>query len=247
MKLMYLDQEAIDEIKMNFSQYKKHFSDKTNEWFIKHFSSKGWLKESKLVFDDLNMDYNDDYGISDEKNVQIVYEAFKELSPVHASDERIWAALLFGPLWDYVQYRRKEELESGNERDILNTFFFMRGTKRSCFMNCVSRLWWTGFLLYDKENKQNHYEMVNLICESAFASNIILLSSNNFASNKNVILGMLECINDRRLTGEKIGRYHYVEVNKYLNCLGGTILLDTLTRQEVKSIVKSILDKREVA
>ena len=38
MRLMYLDQAAIDDIKMNFSTYKNHFSDETNEWFLEKFS-----------------------------------------------------------------------------------------------------------------------------------------------------------------------------------------------------------------
>lgn len=87
--------------------------------------------------------------------------------------------MLFSQFWKYVKYRRNSELNSGVEKDILNTFFFRHGTKRSCFVNCMSRLWWTGYLLYDKDSV-NYYKAVDLICESAYASNIILLSSNNF-------------------------------------------------------------------
>jgi hypothetical protein len=109
-------------------------------------------------------------------------------------------------------------------------------------MNCLSRLWWTGFLLYDKDNA-DHYGAVNLICDSAYASNILLFSSNNFASNKNIALGVLDCIAERKRNGEKINRYHYVEANKYLNCVGGITLLDTLTREETKELVNARFDK----
>lgn len=34
MQLMYLSQEAINDIKMNFKKYKSHFNDDTNEWFM---------------------------------------------------------------------------------------------------------------------------------------------------------------------------------------------------------------------
>lgn len=242
MKLMYLSQDAIDDIKLNFEDYKKHFTDLSNDWFMKIFKRKGWIHESKIECADLKMCCEADFNISDRKNVEIVYEALKELTPVQAADERLWAGVLFCQLWDYVKYRRGKELKSEDEKDILNSFFFMRGTKRSCFMNCLSRLWWTGYLLYDGKS-QNPYAAVDMICESAYASNIILLSSNNFISNKELALGLLDCMIERKSNGEKIDRYHYVEANKYLNCIGGISLLDTMTREETKVIVNKRLDK----
>ena len=242
MRLMYLSQEAIDDIKINFNKYKSHFTDGTNEWFLKYFERNGWIHESKIQCADFTMDYNPDMNVSDRKNVEIIYEAMKDLSPANASDERLWSGILFGQLWDFVQYRRADALASGDEREILNSFLFMRGTKRSCFMNCLSRLWWTGYLLYDKSNA-DHYAAIDLMCETAYASNIILFSSNNFVSNKDIALGVLDCIAERKAKGEKIGRYHFVEANKYLNCIGGVSLLDTITRKEAKNLVHARLDK----
>lgn len=43
MRLLYLDQSAIDDLKMNYSIYKNHFFDETNEWFLKKFNEKGWI------------------------------------------------------------------------------------------------------------------------------------------------------------------------------------------------------------
>lgn len=242
MRLMYLDKKAIDDLKINFSTYKNHFTDETNEWFVKHFDENGWLHESKIQCKDYELNYDDDYNVSDRKNVEIVYEAMKDLSPANALDERLWAGILFSQLWKYVKYRRKEELNSDDYRVVLNSFLFMRGTKRSCFINCLSRLWWAGYLLYDK-NSINHYVAVDLITESAFSSNVMLLSSSNFMSNKDLALGVMDCIAERKSKGEKIRRYHFVEANKYLNCIGGVTLLDTMTREEAKAIVGSRLDK----
>ena len=242
MRLMYLSQEAIDDIKINYGKYKKHFLDETNEWFMKLFIKNGWVHESKIQCAEITLNKDEDYNVSDRKNIEILYDALMDLSPAIASDERLWAGMLFCHFWDYVKYRRASEINGGDERDVLNSFFFMRGTKRSCFMNCLSRLWWTGFLLYD-EKSPNHYNAVDLICESAYASNILLLSSNNFIANKNLALGLLDCIENRKIKGDKIGRYHFVESNKYLNCIGGATLLDTLTREEARNLVNKRLDK----
>ena len=242
MKLMYLDQAGINDLKLNYSSYKTHFTDETNDWFIKRFRENGWLKESKIQCNEFELNYDDDYNISDRKNIEIVYEALKDLKPANALDERLWAGMLFGQFWDYVKYRRNNELRSGDEREVLNSFVFMRGTKRSCFINCLSRLWWTGYLLYDKTNP-NHYAAIDMISSRAFSSNIILFSSNNFVSNKELALGVMDCIIEREAKGDKIGRYHYVEANKYLNCRGGVMILDTMSREEAKNLANSRLDK----
>lgn len=242
MKLLYLDKEAIDDLKMNFPLYKNHFTDETNNWFMDRFKENDWIHESKIQCDELELNYDEDYNKSDRKNVEVIYEALKNLNPVNASDERLWAGVLFGQLWTFVRYRRAAELSSGDEREILNSFLFMRGRKRSCFINCLSRLWWAGYLLYDSEN-DCHYAPVDLISASAFPSNVLLLLSNNFMANKELALGVLDCISERKQKGEKIGRYHFIEADKYLNCIGGVTLLDAMSREEIKKIVGSRLDK----
>lgn len=242
MVLSYLSQDAIDDIKINYGKYKKHFQDESNEWFIERFKNNDWIHESKIQCGDIRMNMDENFNISDRKNVEIIYDALRDLSPALASDERLWAGLLFNQFWNYVKYRRKEEIENGSERDVLNSFLFMRGTKRSCFMNCLSRLWWTGYLLYDQSTTE-HYKAVDLITETAYSSNIILLSSNNFVSNKNLALGVLDCISKRKQMGEKIGRYHFVEVNKYINCVGGAALLDTMSREEARNLANKRLNK----
>ncbi len=246
MKLMYLSQDAIDDIKLNFNKYKPHFLDATNEWFMRLFREKGWINESKIECNNFVLDYSANTNISDRKNVEIIYDAMRNLSPSNALDERLWAGILFGQLWDFVKYRRGEELVSGDERKVLNSFFFMRSIKRSCFMNCLSRLWWTGFLLYDTDNP-NHYAAADLICENAYASTILLFSSNNFVSNKELALGVLDCLTDIKANGTALKRDHFVQANKYLNCLGGAVLLDTMSRSEAKQIVTEYLRKLRIA
>ncbi len=240
MNLMYLSQEAIDDIKMNYDFYKSHFTDKTNQWFMDYFKKKDWIHESKFTCKDLNLAMDENVNNSDTKNVRIVYEAMKDLSPSIALDERIWAGMIFAQLWDYVQYRRGDKIKSGRELDVLNSFLFMRGKKRSCFINCLSRLWWTGFLLYDDKSK-NHYWAVDLITENAFPSYILLISSNNFAANKEVILGILTCISEMKNKGEIIKREHFIYTNKCFNCAGSVTLLDTMTREESKEMAHDFL------
>lgn len=242
MVLQYLAQEGIDDIKINFSKYKRHFSDQSNQWFIKTFQENGWWKDLKFQCEDLRLDQNEDYNISDRRNIEILYTGWRDLSPALAADERVWAGALFGPFWNYVKYRRAAEISSGDEQAIKNSFFFMRSTKRSCFMNCLSRLWWTGHLIYDAKAK-NHFRAADLLCDGAYASTILLFSSSNFTANKDVALGVLDRLAIRKSLGDEIGRYHYVEVNRYLNSIGSVTLLDTLTRDEASQLTGKTLDR----
>lgn len=245
MKLMYLSRDAIDDIKYNFKKYKSHFMDDTNEWFMRYFQEKDWIHESKIECENFVLDYSLDKNVSDRKNIEILHDALKNLTPSNALDERLWAGMLFGQLWAFVKYRRAEELASGEEQKILNSFFFMRGTKRSCFINCLSRLWWTGFLLYDLKS-ENRYAAIDLICENAYPSTILLFASNNFVSNKELALGIIDCLRDLKASGHQIKRAHFVQATKYLNCLGGVVLLDTITREEVKDIIAKHLNKLQL-
>ena len=240
--LQYLSQEAINDIKLNFSKYKKHFKDETNEWFLNEFNKHGWLKDSKIQCDDIELSYDEDYNVSDRKNVEILYSAMRNLSPSLAIDERLWAGLLFGKLWKFTKYRRAQELASGDEQDIKNTFFFMRGTKRSCFVNFCARLWWAGYLLCEPLS-EDHAAELDLVCGKAFASNMVLLSSSNMTSNPTVVHGVLDCLLYRKEHGDNIERYHFVNALKYLNSLGGVMLLDTLSREEIAELANKQLNK----
>ena len=55
-KLIYLSQEAVDNIKIDFRKYRKHFKDETNEWFVQHFEKNGWMQESKIQCDEFSLD-----------------------------------------------------------------------------------------------------------------------------------------------------------------------------------------------
>lgn len=73
MVLSYLSQDAIDDIKINYGKYKKHFQDESNEWFIERFKNNDWIHESKIQCSDIRMNMDENFNISDRKNVEIIY------------------------------------------------------------------------------------------------------------------------------------------------------------------------------
>lgn len=242
-RLQYITEDALDELRTEFDTFKEHYQDNTNEWFLNHLNITNGLQDSGIECDNFieELSYAEDYKISDLENVKKIYSALKKLDPSTASDERLWVGLAHSQLWDYVKYRRKNEIESYDDNKIKNSFFFTRSNKRSLFINCISRLWWTGFLTYDSD-AENPYHLTEVICNNAFASTILLVSSNNFIANKKVTKGYLMSLKEREAMEGKIGRYHFVKAAKYLNNLGSATLLDSLEELEIKEIVDEFLN-----
>lgn len=243
MKLEYMKREVLNDLKINYSCYEKHYLEADREWFQRYFQTNNGLKDSRIECEDFVLDMNPDYNVSDLKNVAILYSALKNLSVSDASDERLWAGVAHGQLWDYVRYRRKEKIASGNEREVKTSYFYMRGIKRSSYIHCISRLWWAGYLTYDS-SRSNPFELTEILCKKAFASNIVIFSSSNLTANKELSLGILSAIKRREDKGENIKREHFVESTKYLNSMGAVTILDFLNRADVEVIIEELFNKK---
>lgn len=246
-KINYLTTEAIDYLKLHLAHdLKGHLLDEEPTFFIKLLKEKNRIKESKYEISD-NLDslnFNSDYNISDSINLRVVHECLGNLPPTVAADGRIWAGLSFTDFWGFIQYRRHESLTNGDELAINSSFILMRGKRRSLYINCLSRLWWTAFLLYDKKNLNNPYELCDFFTSHSFPSRIMLLSSRNFVSNGEVAKGIVQCLYDRSKEGKTYARKQFEEVLKYLNNIGGVSLIDALSREDIYEISKRLLDEK---
>jgi hypothetical protein len=200
MQLEFITRECLDDLKANFKTYKKHYVDDNEKWFSQYFENMNGIKKSKYSCDSLELDLDDDFNVSDLKNIKILHSALIDLPLEIASDERLWSGLAHGAFREYVRYRRKEDIESLDDQKIKNSFFFTRGIKRSNHIHCISRLWWAGNLTYNKLS-DNPYELTELLFKTGFASTLILLSSRNYTANKKVVTGLLKAIQDFEADG----------------------------------------------
>lgn len=243
-KINYLTNEAIDYLKVHLAHdLKGHLLDDEPTFFIKLFKENGWIKESKYEIAD-NIDclsFDPDFNISDPINLRVIHESLRDLPPTVAADGRIWTGLSFTDFWSYIQYRRHDDLTDGDELAINSSYILMRGKRRSLYINCLSRLWWTAFLLYDNNNLENPYELCDFFASQSFPSRIMLLSSRNFVSNGEIAKGIVQCLFNRSKEGKTHTRKQFEEVLKYLNNIGGVSLIDALSREEIYEVSKRIL------
>lgn len=209
------------------------------------------LTEYAKDFPEFTMDKDENFNASDLKNIRIVYDALKELPLSVACDAHLWTGLAHTSPWDYVWYRQHEEIEKAKtakakKEKIQKAFFCVgNGKRRSLFVNCLSRLWWTGYLVYD-ENRKNPYELTETLMYGqkgySFASQIVLLSSRNFISNKHLFHGILQAILDFKRAGNEVNRVVFETVLSYFNNISAATVLDFLPEEEVRQMAKERLD-----
>ncbi|MDM5332130.1 DUF6339 family protein [Ureibacillus composti] len=243
MKLKFLSEDTLQDLRANFESYKEHYYKKDDAWFDKYFSQEGRLFESNIEFEKPEFDMGEDFLVSDFENVKNVYESLKHLNVSQATQERLWAGLAHIQMRDYVNYRIANDIEKKNDKRIQSAMFFTNGAKRSLFVHVLARLWWVGYMTYDENNKENPYWLTEFFCSADFSARCVVFFSSNFTSNRAITKGILKALITLRDEGVAIKREHFVEANKYLNISGGAMVLDLLEESEVEEMVKKRIRK----
>jgi hypothetical protein len=243
MKLHFISDETLLDLRTNYEAYKTNYYNRNEEWFEGYFKEEGKLLESSIPFEKPLLDLNEDYALSDKENVKIIYDSLKHLTVSQATQERLWAGLAHLQLRDFSYYRLKNELQDHNDKRINTALFFKNGNKRSLFVHILARLWWVGYMTYDESNSSNPYWLTDFFCEKDFSARCVVFFSSNFTSNRNITKGILKSLIKLQQSGISIKRDHFVQANKYLNVVGGAMILDMLSVDEVEQMVDKYLAK----
>ena len=127
------------------------------------------------------------------------------------------------------------------EASITSRTIFNNGNKRSLMINNISILWWIAYYTYD-ERLENPYYYTKRILSGSYRGNAVAYFSSNLVSNKEIVLGTLEAIYELIDENKMIeNRFSYSNANKILNLVGGVVVLDFLSKDEIKNIVKENL------
>ncbi|WP_226036723.1 DUF6339 family protein [Aquibacillus saliphilus] len=236
MKLKFLSDETLMDLRTNYDAYNEHYYSKDDQWFNTYLNENGRVIESKIEFDLPELNFSADYAVSDKENVKIIYESLKHLTVSQATQERLWSGLAHMQLRHYTYYRMKKELQNKNDKRINTGVFFKNGNKRSLFVHILARLWWVGYMTYDETN-ETPYRLTDFFCEKDFSARCVMFFSSNFTSNPNITKGILKTLISWEEKGITIKRDHFVQANKYLNVVGGAMILDMLSSEEVEEMV----------
>ncbi len=243
MKLHFMNDDALTFLKGNIETNLPLYRG-DNLWIEKLCSENGLtpFTEFKKEIPSFTLDISHEKPErSDYANVKNLYLGLKDITDSQATDERFWVGLAHYDFWDFMMYRSK--LTNGTTRvnTIETNFFFMRGRKRSLMFHALARLWWVGRLTYD-ESSENPFEALDFL-QIDFGTKVISLFSSNFTNNPKIARSILKGISFIENTYGKMTRDSFLELVRYVNLLGGIVILDYLTEEElIEKIVKHYLE-----
>ena len=85
------------------------------------------------------------------ESAKAVYKALIKLTPIQASDPRLWAYLTHVDLYEYMTQRWRDFITGETSKsDYIIDHWFVKTPSQQCLMrNAISGLWWTAYLSYD--------------------------------------------------------------------------------------------------
>lgn len=152
-----------------------------------------------------------------------VFEAFKNLEPIQASDERLWAYLSHVDLYPYMIKRWSDVYkgEASKPENYIRDHWFLESTVQSNLLrHAISGLWWAVYLSVDENRGTNKYELTNILFRQLdFPTRT--LGTYKLGRHKEAVIGILEFIQENELLFKKNFEDRVRFITKHLNLIGG--------------------------
>jgi len=211
---------------------------KKDVWLDEYFDENNWSVDSNIFIQKIELMKPDDQGLHDLENTRFIYDELKILKPYHANEERIWAYFTHSVFWDYMISRWPNEERSNNS--IIERYFFSGQSKRALLRNGISRLWWFGYMTYDEKYADPYMLTKVLLSKQDIAESIM---GRAFSNNRKIIKSILIVLKEYN---ENIGSYPERNILRnlceYLSYIGGVMVLDVLTKNELEVMLREALD-----
>lgn len=246
MLLGYFTEEAYDKLLQDIPQNAGNYSS-NEEWLSTYFgNTNDYFRMSTVDVSMFTPSYalgkKDDMQKSQEDlvNTRLVYDAFRNLTPLQASNKYLWTYLCHA-VPEYRDYIKDRWMQEERENTIKSRFFVT--TPGSLLNdNALSRLWWYGYLTYDR-NSNNHYALTEILFTNQTICTDVMDTFNRM--NYDRMRGVLLAIKDFRCEigdGEGITEY-FRECKKYLNHYAAVTTLEFLSSDEIHDLAFNYMMK----
>jgi len=253
MHLSYFEELAYDKLRQNIANNTEHYYNfDDTSWLDTYFNGVSYFSKSGMIVDDAKLDYEDSKKLTtDEKNsqdltnVRILYEAYKKLTPLQARNKLMWSHLAHTKFKGYTVSRwiNDSDPEGDGIQGTIAKRFFVTDQKGLIRMNAISRLWWAGYLTYDKNHSADPYHLTKILLTNQQIWADIL--DTPFCGNKKVIKGFL--LGLKKYFDEGNTRTDLVdfvrECVKYFRRYEAVTNVDFLDESEISDIVYKFLIK----
>ncbi|MDR1168520.1 MAG: hypothetical protein LBK53_06510 [Heliobacteriaceae bacterium] len=252
MYLSYFEEPAYDKLRQDISNNVENYIIDDTSWLDAYFNGLPYAKISGIMVNDAKLDYEDSKKLTiDEKNAQdltnvrLLYDAFKKLTPLQATNRLMWSHLAHTRFKGYTVSRwiNDSDTEDNEIQGTIAKRFFVTDQKGLIRMNAVSRLWWAGYLTYDENNSANPYHLTEILLTNQQIWADIL--DTPFCGNKKVIKGFLSGLKKYLDEGNaKTNLADFVrECVKYFRRYAAVTNVDFLDEAEITDIVYKFLTK----
>ena len=185
---------------------------------------------------------------SDAEASKLVFQWLSNLTPVQAADERLWVLLTHRHFAAYVHKRWGQSLQGSTrpEDRVMDRWFF-RGHGVATFVrNGLSRLWWFGYLTYDKK-RPNPFELTDVLLSLQDIQ--VAFLERSLGRCRPLLRAVLETVKKHQAALRQTPKSGDViqEWAKEIRLYGGAYLLDAVPPDRLLYMVESKLRKRLVA
>ncbi|HOM90401.1 MAG TPA: DUF6339 family protein [Bacteroidia bacterium] len=150
-----------------------------------------------------------------------IFEAFKNLEPIQASDERLWSYLSHVDLYPYMVKRWPDVYTSkaSKPENYIRDHWFLETTAQSNLMrHSISGLWWSVYLSVD-ETRTNKYELTEvLFWNQTFRTRTF--GNYKLVRHKEAVIGLLEFCKENKSILKNFEKQHQI-LTEHLNLIGG--------------------------
>lgn len=237
MKIGYFIEGAYDRLFDTIEGNRDKYKLKT-PWIKDYFGESEYFVETNIEFPPIKLVNTGDKTKDDFQNTVTIYNALgKTLTPRQACNKYMWSYLALETFYEYASQRWLVEKGAA-----IKTRYFCGESRIALSLNAISRLWWYGYLTYDEANPSNPYHLTELLTSNTdLCQNLI---QHSYSMNKNVALGFLDAveqfIEEENDFTEDIERKTIKFVNRY----GGVVVIDVLSRLEVKNLVYNYMKEK---
>ncbi len=180
----------------------------------------------------------------DFENSKIIFEAYKNLTPLQASDIRLWTYLAHKDYYAYMSERWagvRKGSASNASKYILDHWFISSPAQSNFLRHGIAGLWWAAYLTYD-ENRTNPYELTEILYRQLdFATRT--LGTYKLARHKEAVKGILEFI----LQNPTLFKDKFEDKSRFLtkhfNQIGGTKPLSYFNKDFFKYSLQEVSPK----
>lgn len=176
-----------------------------------------------------------------------IFEAYKNLEPIQASDERLWTYLAHVDLYPYMIKRWPDvyNAEAVKPEVYINDHWFLDTTAQSNLMrHAIAGLWWSVYLTVD-EKRSNKYELTEvLFWNQTFRTRTF--GNYKLVRHKEAVIGLLEFCKENEPILKNFEKQHQV-LTEHLNLIGGVKPLAYQDRIFFKSELEKISAKIKIA